>query len=272
MTVDYPEAAGKAGHRGSVSGTMAWPDVCAAFANGDRSSVRFRRDRAVRDVVETLGPSDGRYHARRIRAIAAGLLADARVRLVDSWGDPVRWPALLLGTPAAFSPTTLRYLSHALWLRHCGLVKPGGTVVEIGVGFGGLAAMNAIVSGARTVLVDLPEVAKAALRMLDEVALAGHGVLAGAAELPDEYCVVSNYAFTELASDLQDQYLQNFMKGSSHGMIVSNTAVFASTIGGRNDDQLVSALRGAGLDARQDTSHEVLGPADRLIRGSLIAW
>lgn len=251
---------------------MAWPDACGELADGLRDCRNFRRERAVREVVETLGPSDGRHHAARIRRSSPQHLEDLRVKAVDAWGNPFRWPGLLLGTASSFSPTTLRYLSHALWLRENGRVKPGGTIVEIGVGFGGLAAMNAIVSGARTVLVDLPLVARAASRMLEEVGLAGYGLLEDAAELPQEFSVVSNYAFTELTKELQDHYIRRFLRASSHGMIVSNASVFSASIQGRDDAALVSALKASGIDALIDREDGLLGPTDHLVGVSLVSW
>ena len=272
MTADTLTTTGKAGRDGSVSGTMAWPDACAVLASGESSSSGFRRERAVREVVETLAPSDGRHHAQRIQAIAAELLTDSRVRAVDVWADPIRWPGLLLGTPASFSPTSLRYLSHALWLRDHELVRRGGTVVEIGVGFGGLAAMNAIVSEVHTVLVDLPPVTQAALRMLDETGLRKFANPADTIELAGSFCVVSNYAFTELSADLQDHYIDRYLRDSSSGMIVSNANVFSRSIGGRDDAALVSALQAAGIPATLDAGSDLLGPSDHLGGVSLLTW
>ncbi|MCW1923549.1 hypothetical protein OKA05_13375 [Luteolibacter arcticus] len=271
-TTDNFATTGRAGRHGSVSGTMAWPDACAILADGESGSHGFRRERAVREVVETLGPSDGRYHARRIRALAPELLADSRLRAVDEWGNPIRWPGLLLGTGVPFSPTTLRYLSHALWLRDHRRVKPGGTVVEIGVGFGGLAAMNAIVSNAHTVLVDLPPVARAALRMLNETSLGEFATSADETGPLDSFCVVSNYAFTELTSDLQDHYIDRYLRASSTGMIVSNANVFSRSIGGRDDAALVSALQAAGIPAKLEREADLLGPSDHLCGVTLITW
>jgi hypothetical protein len=271
-TTDNLATTGTAARDGSVSGTMAWPDACALLANGMSDSRGFRRERAVREVVETLAPSDGRHHAKRIRAAAPDLFMDRRVRAVDAWGEPVRWSGLLLGTPAAFSPTTLRYLSHALWLRDHGLVNRRGTVVEIGVGFGGLAAMNAIVSEAHTVLADLPPVTQAALRMLDETKLGRFAASSDETEPAGDFCVVSNYAFTELTSNLQDHYIDRYLRASASGMIVSNANVFSRSIGGRDDQALVSALQAAGIPAKLERESDLLGPSDHLGGVTLVTW
>jgi hypothetical protein len=112
----------------------------------------------VRDVVETVGPVDGRFYAQKIREWGPEWLINEAVIEIDRWGNPIRWPKWLLGTSNSFSPTTLRYLATALWLKRTGYLVQKSNILEIGVGFGGLAAMNAIVSGAVTTLVDLPQV------------------------------------------------------------------------------------------------------------------
>lgn len=236
----------------------------------------FRRLKAVMQVVETLGPSEGRHHARRIRN--AGMrhwLHDERFRTVASWGNPPTWPGLLLGTPRAFAPTSLRYLSQALWLVQRGLVRSGSSLVEIGVGYGGLAAINAVVSEARTLLVDLPDVEHAAANALNELGLA-ESARTSTPHAKDDGgsfdCFVSNYAFTELRSDLQQQFIQNYAVRSRHGMIVSNANVFASRIGGMDNEAILSALRRHGIEASLSGADDVLSPMDRAFGTVLIAW
>lgn len=126
------EAAGSlpASCDGSVSGTMGWPAACQALASGEIAAGGFRRMKAVREVVETLAPSDGRHFAEWIRRHDGCWLDDERVVGADDWGDPIKAWHWILGTRRAFSPTTLRYFAHAIWLRDCGYVRPGGVVVE----------------------------------------------------------------------------------------------------------------------------------------------
>lgn len=259
-------------HQSSISEKTPWVLMCSAFAEGGVSSRNFRRTSAIRDIVETVGAIEGRFYARRIGEWGSHWLTDPRIEEIDGWGDPIRWPGLLLGAPHAFSPTTLRYLATALWLKRNGYLTSGARVTEIGVGFGGLAAMNALVSQAYTTLVDLPQVEQAALKMLDENNLAGW---ASPAKVPDDTTidlVVSNYAFTELNSTIQEDYLHKYLKRSTRGVIVSNSSVFAKSIQGRSDEELVSWLRSAGIDAKLDLTNEILGPGDHLNGVTLIHW
>lgn len=260
------------GGSASISGDMPWAKMCCRLADGTLDSRDFRRLRAVKNVVETVGISDARFYVRRIRQWGGEWLEDPAVAAVDNWGNPIRCPRLLLGTARPFSPTTLRYLATALWLKRSGKLPDGAPIVEIGVGFGGLAAMNALVSKSRTHLVDLPQVEQTALRMLAETGLEDHGV-AGADAMPTPIpLVISNYAFTELNTELQNAYLDKYLKHATHGMIVSNAGVFARTIGGRTDEELVTWLRNAGIPAIIENENVLLSPIDALCGVRLIHW
>jgi len=259
---------------GSISGKMQWPQACHAFAEGRISSVGFRRLRAVMEVVETLGPCDGRHHARLIRQLGHTRWFDhPKTRAITTWGDPMRWPALLLSTPYPFPPTTLRYLSHALWLHDQGMIPQNADVVEIGVGYGGLAAMNAIVSNARTTLVDLPQVERAAMEMLTEIDLGECAMPSSTApEIAAIDCVISNYAFTELSAEFQDLMMVKYFAGARRGMILSNAKSFSQQIGGRSDNEILVALSNHGIEAKCHHQHPLLSSSDLACGSSLITW
>lgn len=257
---------------GSISGTMDWPRACAALARGALTSKNFRRIHAVRQVVETLGPVDGRHFARWIRDNASSHLTDKRVAAIDAWGDPIRWPAACLGTPRAFSPTTLRFLAHALWLKKEGFVKEGGTVVEIGVGFGGLAAMNAIVSNATTIMIDLPPVAKAAMLQMRELGLGNFASNDQSKATAGDVCFISNYAFTELSREMQDAYVDEFIRHADRGVILSNASVFADHMRSRDNNQIIELLSKHGAHAKVEKNSEILCPSDRFHGNSLMHW
>ena len=272
VKISPPTVSGTGQSDNSVSGTMDWPRACAALANGTWKSKNFRRIHAVRQVVETLGPVDGRYFSKWIRDNAPNYLTDQRVAAIDTWGGPIRWPGVCLGTPHSFSPTTLRYLAHALWLKKEGFVKQGGSVIELGVGFGGLAAMNAIVSNATTIMVDLPSVVDAARLQMKQLGL-DHFVATHHTDTSSrDTCFISNYAFTELSRDLQDDYADQFIRHANRGVILSNAAVFADHMLSRNNNQIIELLAQHGAHANADNNSEILCPSDRFHGNSLIHW
>lgn len=267
-----PRAAAADGPSSSVSGNMPWASACADLADGKLASRNFRRTPAVRDIVETVGATDGRFYAGRIREWDAGWLTDPTVGRIDAWGDPIRWPGFLLGTGKAFSPTTLRYLATALWLKRGGYLEKGSHIAEIGVGFGGLAAMNALVSETVTTLVDLPQVERSAMRMLIDNGLGGHARLGAEHPGTDARLVISNYAFTELDASLQKDYFERYLKPAPHGVIISNSAVFAESIRGHSDGELVAWFQAEGLPAKLESANDLLSPCDHLCGVTLIHW
>lgn len=267
---DLPKPKREANRSASISADMPWTSICTALVNGTINRRNFRRTHAVMHVVETLGLTDGQYFARWISRHHPEWLDNSQFIKLNDWGTPVQVPACLLGTKRAFSPTSLRYLAHALWLKQNGHVTPGGLIVEIGVGYGGLAAMNALVSGASTILIDLPEVALAASIMMRDNGL--ERFIAPADNLRSDYCLVSNYAFTELCVEMQDRYLDQWIRPAARGIILSNAEVFANQIGGRRDTELVEWFCACGLDAVANRDASILGPADHACHVSLIHW
>jgi hypothetical protein len=258
------------GDETSISGTMAWPLACQALASGACSSKRFRRRRSVREVVETLAPTDGRHFARWIVARHPQCLTNPEFLRLNDWGDPIQAPGFVLGTSRPYSPTALRHLAHALWLSGHQMVRPGETVIEIGVGFGGLASMNWHVGQSPTHPVDLPPVINAARLMLAETG--NVGALASEPADGEPYSVISCYAFSELNRMLQDEYFDRYIRNSRRGMIVSNAAMFSQSIGGRSDEALVAWFRSQGIPASATSQCDLLSPADIACKVTLIHW
>lgn len=256
----------------SVSEGMPWASLCSEYADGTRDSTGFRRHSAVRDVVETVGPVDGRFYAQKIREWGPEWLTNEAVMEIDRWGNPIRWPKWLLGTPNSFSPTTLRYLATALWLKRKGYLGPKSNILEIGVGFAGLAAMNALVSGAVTTLVDLPQVEAAAARMLTENGLAAQYQLSRTVRDSPMDLVISNYAFSELNAATQNEYFDKYIKHAAHCVIISNAVVFAESIQGRCDQELVAWFNAEGLPAKIESANELLCPGDHFYGVRMIHW
>lgn len=256
---------------GSVSCSMDWPMACHALSQGIWPSKGFRRRKSVRDVVETLGVVDGLYFSKLIRSMVRDPAELESARTACEWGDPITIPALLARWPWKCSPTSLRYIAHALWLKSTDLTGMGSSVVEIGAGFGGLAAMNAILTGVRTHVVDLPEVISCVETMMGEIHLADF-MIRSRDLITDPYTVVSNYAFSELSAELQSRYFDEWIRQSGGGMIISNAGVFAEHIAGMSNHQLLTRLRQSGFHAEIFEEHPVLAPSDTLSGNVLITW
>jgi hypothetical protein len=257
---------------GSVSGGHDWVALASRVVANQWPDSSIRRHPAVFDIVETVGPTDGRHYARFLQREAPQLLAGEAFQQVDCWGRPMRWPGWCLGTRQAFSPTSLRYLATACWLAQRGLLADRQPIVEIGVGFGGLAACNHLVSDSTTTLVDLPAVEKLAAKMVRATRSVDFPCASDTSSSPENFCLISNYAFTELSSEWQDRYLDQWVRHASSGLIVSNAEVFAAGIGGRDDSELIRRLRDFGLNPERVTEDPLLAPTDHHYGVSLIYW
>jgi hypothetical protein len=99
----------------------------------------------------------------------------------------------------------------------CGLT--GRRVVEIGGGWGGLCAViHALSRPAGYVIVDLPSVLAAQQRALGLMGIRGVTFSTDAAELHGDL-LISDYAFSELTGEAQEQYGQYFHK-FAHGAMM----------------------------------------------------
>src|SRR6187431_2286864 len=84
---DRPAVAEFVSQSSSVSASMPWVTACADLADGKPDSHNFRRNPSVRDIVETVGATDGRFYALRIREWDAGWLTNRAVLAIDGWGN-----------------------------------------------------------------------------------------------------------------------------------------------------------------------------------------
>jgi hypothetical protein len=145
-------------------------------------------------------------------------------------------------------------------------------VVEIGVGFGGLAAMNAIVSNATTIMIDLPPVAVAAMLQMRELGLGNFASNDQSKATAGDVCFISNYAFTELSREMQDAYVDEFIRHANRGVILSNAAVFADHMLSRDNNQIIELLDQHGAHAKVEKNSEILCPSDRFHGNLLMHW
>lgn len=156
--------------------------------------------------------------------------------LNDKVGNPVNH-SFCFGTA---SPTSLRYLHHALLiLKYIGFLSLSRVhLVEVGGGYGGLfLALHYVarlrypgISFEQYIIIDLPGPLK-----LQEKYLVSHGYVRGkdvdfkeasthgsTVEEGKEWFLVSNYCFSEICDEYQQQYRQHLFPKVSHGFMAWN--------------------------------------------------
>ena len=142
----------------------------------------------------------------------------------DLYGNPLKYNYPIFGD---ISPTTLRYIKTLMDIISRGVDLNGKDIVEIGGGYGGQALIlysffPAIKS---YTILDLESAAK-----LQTKYMALHPVTNFVATSLDVFeerqygydFVMSNYAFSELKKEMQDQYLEKIIRNSAYGYFQIN--------------------------------------------------
>jgi hypothetical protein len=110
--------------------------------------------------------------------------------------------------PAILTPTFCRYLARAVEIRYLAELHPGQHVVELGAGWGALAAiLHQLVPDIHYTIVDLPDLQSAQAAALRHMGIGG---VVFASELPAGDVLVSDYAWSELDEATQQHYGQAF--------------------------------------------------------------
>lgn len=140
----------------------------------------------------------------------------------------------------AISPSTLRYLKVASDLKNIFGEKIGDRVAEIGCGYGGqLLIADRVLNFKQYDLFDLPPVLSLASMYLESHTLnAAYQTSTLNQHRGDvEYdLVISNYAFSELPSQLQLSYVRKILSKSKRGYLTMNTG---NTENSRDDNKLM---------------------------------
>lgn len=139
------------------------------------------------------------------------------------------------------SPTSLRYIYHALVILQYYQTTQLSEIVEVGCGYGGLClAINyfadlLLIPIVKYHLIDLPDVCHLITHYLKK-----HESIV---KIPFEMCesstfgttivsnnlfLISNYCFTEIDHEYRDNYCEKLLPKVSHGFMVWQTCVFPS--------------------------------------------
>jgi len=206
--------------------------------SNERRLTRFRRGRAYREILEHLGYKEGKKYLQRIQTLASREDAVGLINLNkgnDLFGTPITFS---YGNYGNVSPTTLRYISTALEIANNFEVLSSTSIVEIGCGYGGQAAVIRRTFGVKDyTCFDLPPVLKLIDRYLqgiDSDLTVKRGSFNQESKSWD--LAISNYAFSELSRDLQLSYLEEILSNCKSGFMIMNSGVSNET--GRSTGKL----------------------------------
>lgn len=198
---------------------------------------RFKCDPRYQKILEHASKEQGDAYLKIIKSESPALLIEIeKFKANDLVGGSITYEFDKIG---AISPSTLRYMKVASDLKNIFGEKIGDRVAEIGVGYGGqLLIADQVFQFKQYDLFDLPPVLTLTSMYLEShilnsayktVTLNQHGGDV------DYDLVISNYAFSELPSQLQISYIQKILSRAKRGYLTMNTGVTEMS---RDEDKL----------------------------------
>ena len=157
--------------------------------------------------------------------------------------SPFDWPKI-----GMLSPSTLHYVKVLTDLIQLFDSMNDERIVEIGCGYGGQCKIiSDVFNFKQYTLVDLPEVVLLIRKYLNtqNIPIIDRIRALPMEELPDETydLVISNYAFTECDTSIQDVYIEKILNKSTHGYITCNFVSEACGIHSYPKDELLSKIK-----------------------------
>jgi putative sugar O-methyltransferase len=191
-------------------------DSSNGFAN-------FKRDPDYQRVLEHVTRSQGRDYLQIVKNERPEFLDKQQWKKNDKIGNPIKYKYDDVGY---VSPTTLRYLKVASDLYTYFGEDIGKNIAEIGGGYGGQALILDTLHNFREYRIfDIPEVNELIAKYLESYLLNGsYSVTTLNNSTKQDYdLVISNYAFSELPSDIQRMYINKILANSDRGYLTMNS-------------------------------------------------
>jgi len=241
----------------SDSEQLRYAEFITEVLNDRRSFSNFRRDYAYRQILEHVSFQLGKsYLEKFLRLGIVPMDLTNYLENVDRIGNPRKYSYKGIGH---VSPTTLRYLATAAEMCQIFELKkmPPPVITEIGIGFGGqLLALEQMIEISSYNTYDLRNVQELASRYLsatrqmpDFEKIVVHRDIENVSELKSDL-LISNYALSELPTQVQIEYLEKIARNAKRGYLMMNSG--KSNITGRSTGKLamadfLSAIPGAEI-------------------------
>ena len=193
-----------------------YQNLCIATVSEDKLFKDFRSEATFRKMYEHVTYEQGLTYITEAKKSFRDIFeAIEFLACNDRIGNPIRYYYEEFGFNIA--PTTLRYIKVL-----ADLIKLFGSlndmdIVEVGGGYGGQCRIiHEIFKPKSYTIIDLPEAIALTERYLREFAIYPK------AQFEHYDLFISNYAFTEIARDYQDLYIDKFINKSDRGYMTCN--------------------------------------------------
>lgn len=233
-----------------------YPSLCGLAATNVEIFSKFRSARVMVEVLDHVSIDQGNAYISEILNSSSWSETFTEVlKHIDKVGKPRKFQFSPYGT---FSPTLLRYLKVYIDLqKNFGSLK-NLNIVEIGIGFGGQASLIGLLDKPLAyTFYDIPPVLELAKKFTDELVVPGKFTFIDGRDPkpanPD--LVISNYAFSELNRDIQNQYLKNVVLPSPRGYITWNN-LSEKSLGGHSLAELIRLIPNSEIHPEKPNTSE----------------
>ena len=206
----------------SVSDNNEYPNFCKQASRDDIVFGSFKQNNIYNEILEHVTYGQGVAYANQFKNNKHIINNISKFRINDTLGNPRVYSFSEIGE---FSPTTLRYIKILNDLSQIDLNEK--TIVEIGAGYGGqYTILRQLVKPKKYIFVDLPSVLDLIKKYIDALNLNdieieyidGTSLEANiSADL-----VISNYAFSECTTEIQDIYINHIIQHTTHCYMIYN--------------------------------------------------
>ena len=234
----------------------SYPSLCGSAAKNSEIFKKFRSSRVLVEALDHVSIEQGNDYILEILKNTSWSEKFTKVLVeIDKVGGPRKFKFRPYGT---FSPTLLRYLKVYIDLeKNFGSLK-NLNIAEIGIGFGGQASLISLLDKPLSyIYYDIPPVLELAQKFTKELDVPGNFTFIDGrnpkSSNPD--LVISNYAFSELNRDVQDQYLKNVVLPSPRGYITWNN-LSATILGGYSLAELVRLIPNSQIHPEKPNTSE----------------
>ena len=209
----------------SDSDTTEYSKVVDRASTSEKEFANFRRNFYYRQILEHVNYKLGLTYLKRLSLYNLNnFKGHPEISALSTIGAPRRFYFKGIGL---ISPTLLRYqfVNQELHMHFGNL--DGFKITEIGVGFGGqYAVINQNSRIDSYTMFDLPQVIQLTHKLLTKANVDRTKIVDGDISFPVvKSCdlAISNYAFSELPREIQNQYIDGVFKNSHRGYLIMNS-------------------------------------------------
>lgn len=239
---------------------------CRDAALDNRYFNQFKQDPRYRQILEHVSFEEASMYASKL-PIEEVLKNLNKFKENDNYGNPDIHEFDDLGE---VSPTTVRYIKNTFdIINHFG--SDIGNIVEIGGGYGGLCkVLSGAIHFSNYLIFDLEEpnmLSKKYLSKFDDLDGRVQSLtLEELGEIDGIDLLISNYAFSEVSLDVQEEYYENVIKKSKNIYMVFNP------ISSRNlkFSDFVDRLTSDGFDVEYSCEHEESENCNKILYASCL--